>query len=123
MAAGDRAHRRRDVLTGGALEDVAARSRLERREDGVIVIDHGHDEHGRSVGEASDAGGCRDAGHRGQVQVHQNDVNAAACDRVDCLLPVFGSRHDVAIGKRRQQGHQTVAEERVVVDHQHPCRH
>ena len=66
-ARGDGAQRRGDLVGGCALEDVAARAGRQGGEDGVVVIDHGHHEHGSARGDLGCAPGRFDAGGAGRL--------------------------------------------------------
>ena len=74
VARRDRPHRAEELGALGALEQVAARAGLDRREDRIVVVGHREHEHGDMGGGVDDPARRLDPIHAGHRQVHQDDV-------------------------------------------------
>ena len=119
-ARGDGAQRRGDLVAGRALEDIAARTRRQGSEDGVVVVHHGDHEHGGGRGELGRPPGRLDAGGAGQVDVHEHHIGCGVFDGRQRLLGGAGRAGHLYPGHGGEQPGQAVAEDGMVIDDQDP---
>jgi hypothetical protein len=116
----DGAKRRADLVGGRALEDIAASTRRQRGEDGVVVIDHGHHEHGGARGDLRCLPRRLDAGGPGQVDVHEHHVGRGLPDGLQGLFGGADRAGHLYPGQGREQPGEAVAEDGMVIDDEDP---
>ncbi len=116
---GKRSDRLLDLLGARVLRQVAARARLERREQRLVVRVCREDEH-LDVGEVgADAAGCFGAVEAWHAQVHEHDIGALTTRVLHCLDAVRRDAHDLDAVDQADEHRQPVAHHPLIVGDQH----
>src|SRR5699024_7957717 len=97
----------------------AARPRLQRGEEVVVPVEGGQDEHPPEVLRDDLAGRGDPVQHR-HLDVHDDDVGRRGARQLERLLPVARLTDDLDVVLDREHHREPGADDRLVVDEQHP---
>src|SRR6266508_59681 len=112
---------RDQVVRTDVLEDEGGGTRLDRIEQGVLVLVDRQDDDpgGRQL--ALDALGRLDAAGRGQREVHEDDVGRCLDGEVECAAAVVGLTGDLEVGLLLEDVADADPEQGMVVDDEDLC--
>ncbi len=120
LAAPDRLQRRHEVARPDLLEQVAGRTRHDRRQDRLVVRERGQHDDARVGQVGPDLAAGLDPGAVGQADIHDHDVRAVEARLGQRLLDRAGLGHDLERRSAVEQGHQALADDLVIIDDQQP---
>ena len=98
------------------LEEVAARARDDRREDGLLVRVAREDDDTRLRKLGADLAARLDTRAVGQADIHDDDVRLELARHLERLGDAAGLGHDLEAFPPIEQGDETLADDLVVVD-------
>ena len=112
----DAAHDVQDLVLAGALDEVAARPGPQGLDDGVVVLEHRHDDHADVRRGSGQPPRRLDAGHPGHREVHQRDVGLELERGLHSRRAVPGHADHLDVLDRGEEVAHPLAEHGVVVD-------
>ena len=115
---------RRDLVGVGVLEEVPGRAGLEGRVHALLLAERGQRHHLHVVVASADLTGRLDAVDGLHLEVHEDDVGSPPLgvqpgEQVERLRSPVGIADDLEVGFAVEEGQQSAAHDRVIVDHQH----
>jgi hypothetical protein len=118
------AHGCREVRGGDVLQDEAAGAGPERPVHVLVGVEGREDQDAdSSAGLGQDPRRRLQPVHFRHADVHEDHVGVVAADSVDRLEPGPRFTHDLDVGLDAQDHGEAAADQRLVIDDQHPDRH